>query len=61
MNFITQVTNDGTDWFAEPWVRIVIILSAAVLVTLASRLVVNRFRKKLEGTASITQEPSPPR
>jgi small-conductance mechanosensitive channel len=56
MNFITQVTNDGTDLFAEPWVRIVIILSAAVLVTLASRLVVNRFRKKLEGTASITQE-----
>jgi small-conductance mechanosensitive channel len=56
MNFITQVPNDGTDWFAVPWVRIVIILSAAVLVTLASRLVVNRFRKKLEGTASITQE-----
>jgi len=45
-----------TDWFAEPWVRIVIILGAAVLVTLASRLVVNRFRKRLEGTASITQE-----
>ena len=45
-----------TDWFAEPWVRIVIILGAAVLVTLASRLIVSRFRKKLEGTASITQE-----
>ena len=36
--------------------RIVIILAAAVLVTLASRLIVNRFRKRLEGTASITQE-----
>jgi small-conductance mechanosensitive channel len=45
-----------TDWFAKPWVRIVIILGAAVLVTLASRLVVSRFRKRLEGTASITQE-----
>jgi moderate conductance mechanosensitive channel len=44
------------DLFAEPWVRIVIILGAAVLVTLASRLVVTRFRKRLEGTASITQE-----
>jgi small-conductance mechanosensitive channel len=46
----------ATDLFAEPWVRIVIILGAAVLVTLASRVVVNRFRKKLEGTASVTQE-----
>jgi moderate conductance mechanosensitive channel len=45
-----------TDWFAKPWVRVVFILAAAVLVTLLSRLVVNRFRKKLEGTASITQE-----
>ncbi|MDQ4107438.1 MAG: mechanosensitive ion channel family protein [Actinomycetota bacterium] len=46
----------AADLFAEPWVRIVIILGAAVLVTLVSRLVVNRFRKRLEGTASITQE-----
>lgn len=47
---------EGTDWFAEPWVRIVIILAAALLVTLVSRLVVVRFRRKLEGTASVTQE-----
>jgi small-conductance mechanosensitive channel len=56
MNVIAQATNGGTDWFAEPWVRVVIILAAAILVTLVSRLVVNRFRKKLEGTASVTQE-----
>jgi small-conductance mechanosensitive channel len=49
-----QIEDPGI--FAEPWVRIVIILGAAVLVTLASRLVVSRFRKKLEGTASVTQE-----
>jgi moderate conductance mechanosensitive channel len=54
MDLLAQ--NDGSNWFAEPWVRIVIILGAAVLVTLASRLVVNRFRRKLEGTASVTQE-----
>jgi small conductance mechanosensitive channel len=34
----------------------IIILAAAAVVTLLSRLVVTRFRKKLEGTASITQE-----
>jgi small-conductance mechanosensitive channel len=55
MDLIAQV-DEAVDWFAEPWVRIVIILVAALLVTLASRLIVNRFRKRLEGTASITQE-----
>lgn len=50
------VGDEATGLFAEPWVRIVIIVGVAILVTLASRLVVNRFRKKLEGTASVTQE-----
>jgi small-conductance mechanosensitive channel len=54
MEILAQETVD--DWLSEPWVRIVIILGAAVLVTLLSRLVVGRFRRKLEGTASITQE-----
>ena len=53
---IAQSTEGFTDWLGEPWVRIIIILGTAVLVTLASRLIVNRFRKRLEGTASITQE-----
>ncbi len=56
MNLFAQLVNDPTDWFAEPWVRIAVILGVAALVTLATRLVVNRFRKKLEGTASVTQE-----
>jgi moderate conductance mechanosensitive channel len=56
MGLLAQGTNDPTDWFAEPWVRIVIILGVAILVTFASRLVVGRFRRKLEGTASVTQE-----
>jgi moderate conductance mechanosensitive channel len=53
---IAQATEGVPDWLGKPWVRIVIILAVAILVTLASRLIVNRFRKKLEGTASITQE-----
>lgn len=56
MDLLAQLPVDSADWFAEPWVRIVVILGVAVLVTLASRLVVNRFRRKLEGTASVTQE-----
>ena len=53
---IAQATEGVVDWLGKPWVRIIIILAAAILVTLASRLIVNRFRKRLEGTASITQE-----
>jgi small-conductance mechanosensitive channel len=55
MDLLAQL-DEAVDWFARPWVRIVIIFVAAILVTLASRLIVNRFRKRLEGTASITQE-----
>jgi small conductance mechanosensitive channel len=54
MGILAQV--DARDWFAEPWVRIVIILGVALLVTLAARVVVNRFRRRLEGASSITQE-----
>jgi moderate conductance mechanosensitive channel len=53
---IAQATDAGNDWLAEPWVRVLIILGAAVLVTLASRVVVKRFRRNLEGIASVTQE-----
>jgi small-conductance mechanosensitive channel len=53
---IALATLAATDWFAKPWVRVLIILGVAVLVTLASRLVVRRFRRKLEGIASVTQE-----
>jgi small-conductance mechanosensitive channel len=53
MELLAQATDT---WFTAHWLKIVIILGAAVLVTLLSRLLVRRFRKRLEGTASITQE-----
>jgi small-conductance mechanosensitive channel len=53
MDLLAQA-NDN--WFTAHGLKIVIILGAAVLVTLLSRLLVRRFRKRLEGTASITQE-----
>lgn len=36
--------------------RIVIIVAVAIAVTVVSRIAVNRFRRRLEGSASITQE-----
>jgi moderate conductance mechanosensitive channel len=53
MDLLAQATDN---WFTAHGLKIVIILGAAVLVTLLSRLLVRRFRKRLEGTASITQE-----
>jgi moderate conductance mechanosensitive channel len=44
------------DWFLDTGLPILIVIVVAVLVTFLSRAAVNRFRRKLEGTASLTQE-----
>jgi small-conductance mechanosensitive channel len=54
MNLLAQ--RDFDDWFFSHGIRILIIIGVAVLVTLAARVAVHRFRKRLEGSASITQE-----
>jgi len=47
---------DFGDWFFAHGVKIIGIVVVALIVSVLSRLVVNRFRRKLEGSASITQE-----
>ena len=47
---------DFGDWFFAHGVKIIGIVVLAVIVTLLARVAVNRFRRKLEGSASITQE-----
>ena len=54
MDLIAQ--SDFDDWFFAHGLKILIIIVVAVAVTLAARVAVNRFRKRLEGSASITQE-----
>ena len=44
------------DWFVDHGIPILIVLALAAVVTVLSRVAVNRFRRKLEGTASLTQE-----
>jgi moderate conductance mechanosensitive channel len=44
------------DWFVGNALRPLIIVLLAVVVTFLSRVAVNRFRRRLEGSASITQE-----
>jgi small-conductance mechanosensitive channel len=54
MDLIAQ--GDFRDWFFAHGLKILIIIAVAVVVTFAARVAVNRFRKRLEGSASITQE-----
>jgi small conductance mechanosensitive channel len=47
---------DFGDWFVDHGIPILLIVVVAMLVTLASRIAVRRFRRRLEGSASVTQE-----
>jgi moderate conductance mechanosensitive channel len=44
------------EWFREDGLPILVIVAVALVVTIVSRIAVNRFRRKLEGVSSITQE-----
>jgi moderate conductance mechanosensitive channel len=44
------------DWFLTSALRPLVIVVIAIVVTLVARVVVRRFRRRLEGTASLTQE-----
>jgi moderate conductance mechanosensitive channel len=45
-----------SEWFADQgWVILVIVI-AAIVVTIVSRILVTRFRRRLEGSVSLTQE-----
>src|SRR3990170_4701869 len=43
-------------WFDESGWTVITILVVAVLVTIVTRLLVRRFRRRLEGSPSLTQE-----
>jgi moderate conductance mechanosensitive channel len=51
-----QILPDELSWFEKYGLPILIIVGVAILVTIALQLVVRRFRRKLEGSPSLTQE-----
>ena len=51
-----QILPDELSWFEEYGLPLLIIVGVAILVTIALQLVVRRFRRKLEGSPSLTQE-----
>lgn len=57
MDVLAQVDPEGFgDWFVDDALKPLIIALIAVLVTFLARVAVNRFRRRLEGSASVTQE-----
>ncbi|HEX5936754.1 MAG TPA: mechanosensitive ion channel family protein [Actinomycetota bacterium] len=55
MDILAQARDFG-DWFFDHGLPILIVVLVALVVTFVARLAVNRFRRRLEGTASLTQE-----
>ena len=55
VDVLAQTRNFG-DWFLDTGLPILIVVTVASAVTVLSRTAVKRFRRKLEGTASLTQE-----
>ena len=51
-----MLLQDELSWFEEYGLRLLITVGVAILVTIALQLVVRRFRRKLEGSPSLTQE-----
>jgi small conductance mechanosensitive channel len=50
-----KVNQSFAEWFRHEGIPILVIVIVAVLVSIASRVLVKRFRRKLEGSPSITQ------
>ena len=53
---ITEQVDDVGDWFVSYALKPLVVVVIAIAVTAAARVVVGRFRRRLEGTASLTQE-----
>ncbi len=56
MDLIALATRDFGDWFVDSALKPLVIVLIAVLVTFVARMAVKRFRRRLEGSASLTQE-----
>jgi small conductance mechanosensitive channel len=53
---LAQTTEASEGWFEEWGISVLIVLGVAIVLTIVLQLVVRRFRKRLEGSPSATQE-----
>ena len=58
MEGVLAKSPDFGAWFEEHGLPVLVVLGVAIVVTLVARLAVSRFRRRLEGTVSMTQEHS---
>ncbi|HSL68370.1 MAG TPA: hypothetical protein VK977_09480, partial [Actinomycetota bacterium] len=47
---------DFASWFDNNGVKVIAIVVVAIVVSIVTRFLVRRFRRKLEGKPSLTQE-----
>jgi moderate conductance mechanosensitive channel len=56
MKGVLAQTDEGLTWFEEWGLEVIVTVGVAILLTLVLQLVVRRFRRRLEGSPSLTQE-----
>ena len=55
MDVLAQ-SRDFGDWFFDHGITILVVIAVAIVITIFARIAVDRFRRRLEGTASLTQD-----
>jgi moderate conductance mechanosensitive channel len=56
MKGVLAQTEEDLSWFEEWGLEVILTVGVAILLTLVLQLVVRRFRRRLEGSPSLTQE-----
>jgi small-conductance mechanosensitive channel len=56
MKSVLAQTDEVLTWFEEWGLEVIVTLGVAILLTVVLQLVVRRFRRRLEGSPSLTQE-----
>jgi small-conductance mechanosensitive channel len=56
MKNVLAQTDEVLTWFEEWGLEVIVTLGVAILLTVVLQLVVRRFRRRLEGSPSLTQE-----
>jgi moderate conductance mechanosensitive channel len=56
MRGVLAQTDEDLTWFEEWGLEVIVTVGVAILLTLVLQLVVRRFRRRLEGSPSLTQE-----
>src|SRR3970040_2131287 len=56
VGMLSQVRSQSEGWFLDWGLAVIVTVGTALVVTIVMQLLLRRFRRKLEGSPSVTQE-----